>query len=77
MCIRDRYNGNGVDINRNFDCNWTANPQDSGGVQAGRGGTAPFSEPESRALGDFIGTYRPVSYTHLDVYKRQVPLRSG
>ena len=55
----NRYNGNGVDINRNFDCNWTANPQDSGGVQAGRGGTAPFSEPESRALGDFIGTYRP------------------
>ena len=27
-------------------------------------------------IGEFIGTFIPVSYTHLDVYKRQAPGRA-
>lgn len=42
-----RFNNNHVDLNRNFDYNWTAFNSDI------KGSTA-FSEPESRALRDFI-----------------------
>lgn len=49
-----RLNGNGVDLNRNWDCRWTADPLWGGTPQAGLGGTAPFSEPEVRALADFL-----------------------
>lgn len=49
-----RLNGNGVDLNRNWDCRWLANPLQSGTPQPGAGGAAPFSEPEVRALVDFI-----------------------
>ncbi|MBU6500907.1 MAG: hypothetical protein KGJ89_02175 [Patescibacteria group bacterium] len=47
-----RVNAHEVDLNRNFDCNWQPN-----GVWQGKtvsAGTAPFSEPESAALRDFI-----------------------
>ena len=52
-----RLNANGVDLNRNWGCNWSADalwreePID--------GGTAPFSEPETRALRDFLLDLRP------------------
>jgi predicted deacylase len=47
-----RFNGNNVDLNRNFDCLWQAtstwqNRQVSGG-------TSSFSEPESKALRDYL-----------------------
>ncbi len=39
-----RYNGNGVDLNRNFSRAWTA---------GGSHGTSPFSEPETGAFRDY------------------------
>ncbi len=52
-----RFNANRVDLNRNFDCEWQAS-----GVWRNTpvsGGTAPFSEPESAALRDYIAKHRP------------------
>jgi len=55
--IPGRFNANEVDLNRNWDCQWspTALWRDTP-VQ---GGTAPFSEPESEALRDYCLTYLP------------------
>ena len=50
--VNGRLNGNGVDLNRNWDCNWTADAQWRG--QSVSGGNEPFSEPEVQALRDFI-----------------------
>lgn len=47
-----RYNAHGVDLNRNFETAWSA-----GGDQPP--GPAPWSEPETRALRDFILYQRP------------------
>ncbi len=50
-----RRNANNVDLNRNWDTSdWTANPEQPGGVVNGAGGDWPFSEPETAALRDFI-----------------------
>jgi len=52
-----RTNANGVDLNRNFGCNWQPNavwrskPENAG--------TAAFSEPEARAMRDFATTQKP------------------
>ena len=50
--IPGRFNANEVDLNRNFDCDWKA----EGTWQSRKvsGGTAPFSEPESKALRDYV-----------------------
>ncbi len=54
-----RFNANSVDLNRNFDCDWkTKSTWQSKTVSAG---TAPFSEPEARALRDFILKYKPAA----------------
>lgn len=54
--LAGRLNGNEVDLNRNWDCNWRPDPI-SGGVRAdGLGGTGPFSEPEVAALRTLIDT---------------------
>ena len=47
-----RLNANGVDLNRNWDCSWTASAIFRS--QSISAGSAAFSEPESRALRDFI-----------------------
>lgn len=50
--IPGRFNGNNVDLNRNFDCEWQAK-----GTWKDRevsGGSAPFSEPEAQALRDYV-----------------------
>ena len=47
-----RYNARGVDLNRNFETNWSAGSEEPSGA-------APWSEPESRALRDFILQQRP------------------
>jgi hypothetical protein len=44
----------GLDLNRNFPANWA--PE---GRQLGAG-PAPFSEPETRALGDFVTTHKNI-----------------
>ncbi len=55
--VAGRFNGNGVDLNRNFDCDWQTigtwqNKSVSGGVKV-------FSEPESQAVKNYIETNKP------------------
>lgn len=52
-----RMNANGVDLNRNFDCKWQ--PTSSWRGSEVSAGTAPFSEPEARALRDFVRRISP------------------
>ena len=47
-----RFNANGVDLNRNFNCKWQ--PESTWRGRAVSAGTAPFSEPEAAALRDFV-----------------------
>ena len=59
MTIPGRFNANKVDLNRNFDCKWQA-----GGIWKGNkvsAGSAVFSEPEARALRDFVLENKPSS----------------
>lgn len=49
---RSRFNANGVDLNRNWACEWA--PVAQWGNVIVSGGDAPFSEPETVALRDFI-----------------------
>ncbi len=46
-----RYNSRGVDLNRNFDCQWVRNPS---GLASGAGGGEPLSEAESRVVEDLV-----------------------
>lgn len=52
-----RFNANGVDLNRNFDCKWQ--PESSWRGNTVSAGTAPFSEPEALALKDFVIAQEP------------------
>ncbi|MEM7531229.1 MAG: M14 family metallopeptidase [Chloroflexota bacterium] len=52
VMLTARFNGNGVDLNRNWDCNW-AQIAYLGNVQIS-GGDAPFSEVETQILRDFL-----------------------
>ena len=57
--IAGRYNGNNVDLNRNFDCDWQAK-----GVWQSTpvsGGSAAFSEPESQAVQNYLQSNRPAA----------------
>lgn len=47
-----RFNANGVDLNRNFDCKWAPTSTWRGEVVSA--GTEPFSEPEAAALRDYV-----------------------
>ena len=47
-----RYNARGVDLNRNFETGWSPKSVEPSG-------SAPWSEPETRALRDFILCQRP------------------
>jgi hypothetical protein len=49
---RGRMNGNGVDLNRNWDYHWQ--PTATHGVEPVNAGAYAFSEPETAALRDFI-----------------------
>jgi LysM repeat protein len=52
-----RFNANGVDLNRNWDCDWS--PTAVWWDTEISGGSAPFSEPETRLLQTFIESQRP------------------
>lgn len=57
--IAGRFNGNNVDLNRNFDCDWQAQ-----GVWQDKnvsGGASAFSEPETMALKNYVESHRPVA----------------
>jgi hypothetical protein len=55
--IEGRFNANGVDLNRNWGCEWSAEAYfQNQRVDAGSG---PFSEPETAALATLIQTMRP------------------
>lgn len=52
-----RFNANGVDLNRNWSCGWSASAVWRN--QTVNPGASPFSEPETRALAAFIGQVQP------------------
>lgn len=56
-----RFNANGVDLNRNFACNWASESSWRGNVVSA--GTEPFSEPEAAALRDFVASTSPIAVT--------------
>lgn len=53
-----RFNADNVDLNRNFDCHWQATSTWQGNPVSA--GTAPFSEPEARAIRDLVLSTHPV-----------------
>ncbi|HEX6387735.1 MAG TPA: protein kinase [Anaerolineae bacterium] len=59
--LSGRLNANNVDLNRNWDCRWTPDATFGGNVVPGSGGPAPFSEPETKALADFLVQLDPVA----------------
>lgn len=54
-----RFNANGVDLNRNFDCKWQ--PKSTWRGAEVSAGTAPFSEPEAAALRDYVTRVQPAA----------------
>lgn len=55
--IPGRFNGNDVDLNRNFDCDWKA--EGTWQTRTVSGGTEAFSEPESAAIRSYIEANEP------------------
>ncbi|MCL4267346.1 MAG: hypothetical protein KJ069_29485 [Anaerolineae bacterium] len=55
--VPGRFNANGVDLNRNWDCDWSATAQWRENVVSG--GERPFSEPEAVALRDYFLAVQP------------------
>ena len=52
-----RFNANNVDLNRNFDCKWQ--PKSTWRSKTVDAGASVFSEPEAKALRDFIKDQSP------------------
>lgn len=52
-----RFNANGVDLNRNFDCKWQ--PESSWRGEVVSAGTEAFSEPEAVVLRDYVTATTP------------------
>ncbi|MBK7894242.1 MAG: protein kinase [Anaerolineaceae bacterium] len=59
--VTGRLNGNGVDLNRNWDCRWERSPAILGQIVQGGGGTEVFSEPETQLLKNFIEENEPAA----------------
>lgn len=55
--IAGRFNANNVDLNRNFDCDWKSSALWQGRTVSG--GSGAFSEPESQAIRNYVGTSKP------------------
>lgn len=54
-----RFNANEVDLNRNFDCDWSATSKWQSKTVSG--GSAAFSEPEAEAIKNYVETYQPAA----------------
>jgi hypothetical protein len=54
-----RFNGNTVDLNRNFDCDWQTNAKWQSKTVSG--GTEAFSEPEAQAVKNYIELNNPTA----------------
>ncbi|MDO8492321.1 MAG: M14 family metallopeptidase, partial [bacterium] len=54
-----RFNAHEVDLNRNFDCKWKTESMWKNRIVSA--GTAPFSEPEAKAIRDFVLENHPVA----------------
>lgn len=52
-----RFNANGVDLNRNFDCKWK--PESTWRGNTVPAGTSAFSEPEALAIKNAVGITNP------------------
>jgi len=59
IVVSGRFNGNSVDLNRNFDCDWQATGKWQNTSVSG--GSAAFSEPESQAIKNYIETNKPTA----------------
>lgn len=55
--VSGRFNGNTVDLNRNFDCDWQAAGKWQ--TKTVSGGITAFSEPESQAIKEYVKTRKP------------------
>lgn len=55
--VAARFNANNVDLNRNFDCEWSA--EGTWQSRTVSGGDAPFSEPEAVAIRNYVNQYTP------------------
>ena len=55
--ISGRFNGNEVDLNRNFDCDWQTNAKWQNKTVSG--GKEVFSEPEALAIKNYIEAKKP------------------
>ncbi len=55
-----RFNAHGVDLNRNFDCNWK--PKSTWQSKTVSAGTSVFSEPEAKALKKFVASSKPDAF---------------
>jgi hypothetical protein len=53
--VAGRFNGNGVDLNRNFDCDWQA--EGTWQTKKVDGGDAAFSEPEAAAIKSYVESH--------------------
>jgi hypothetical protein len=57
--IPGRFNANGIDLNRNWDCEWATTAVWRNNAVSG--GERPFSEPESVVLRDYILAQQPAA----------------
>ena len=57
--VAGRFNANGVDLSRNFDCNWQANAKWI--KKDVSGGISVFSEPESVAVKNYVEANKPTA----------------